>query len=63
MAHPPDYHMKLLVGDLVAQIVMLRAENEALHEQLATLQPLESETSAEGSNIRPFAAERVEKID
>jgi len=34
MANSPDHYMKLLVGELTAQIAILRAENETLREQL-----------------------------
>jgi uncharacterized small protein (DUF1192 family) len=35
IALTPDYYMKLLAGELTAQIAILRAENDALREQLA----------------------------
>lgn len=40
MANTPEHYLKLLVGDLAAQIAFLRAENEALREQLALRPPV-----------------------
>ena len=51
MAQPPDFHLKLLIGDLAAQIAILRAEVEKLREQLATAAPDDTLPRAE---VRPF---------
>lgn len=32
MAHHPDHHAKLLIGDLLLRVAQLSAENEALRE-------------------------------
>ena len=37
MAHEPDYHLKLIVGDLTTRLAILLAENERLQEELAAL--------------------------
>jgi len=52
MAQPPDYHLKLLIGDLTAQIAILRAENERLREQLPQLQVPDDHLPR--SDVRPF---------
>jgi len=51
MSQPADFHFKLLVGDLAAQIAILRAEVEKLREQLATAAPDDTLPRAE---VRPF---------
>lgn len=35
MANGPDFHIKLIIGDLVGQLACARADNEALREELA----------------------------
>ncbi len=37
MANTPDYYLKLLVGDLLVQLALIKAENDALREEIATL--------------------------
>lgn len=37
MANGPDYHIKLLIGDLAGRLALVLAENEALREQLAAV--------------------------
>lgn len=37
MANPLEFHVKVLMGDLVLQVAKLAADNEALREQLAAV--------------------------
>jgi hypothetical protein len=37
MAHDATTHVKLILGDLTVQMAAMRAENETLREQLATV--------------------------
>lgn len=56
MAQPPDFYMKQLVGEYAAQIAILRAENEALREQLAATTKTTTKTSRTRQRTTPNAA-------
>jgi len=58
MAQPPDFHLKLLIGDLAAQLAILRADLERTTEDLAAARAaLEAAgLSLPDSRIRPFVA-------
>jgi len=34
MAHTPDYHLKLMIGDLNTKLAIVLAENEMLREEI-----------------------------
>lgn len=44
MVHGPDFFMKLMLGEIVAQLAQAQAENEALREQLAAKPKRKTET-------------------
>lgn len=37
MANTADHHLKLLLGDFAVQLALVRAENDTLHETVASL--------------------------
>lgn len=49
--HTPEYHVRLLVGDFVVQIAVLRARVATLEEEVAALR-----TAAGNGAVRPAPA-------
>ena len=49
MAHEPDYHLKLIIGDLTTRLAILSAELEKAQEEIASLKAPKARTKKEAS--------------